>query len=656
MQSGLSATGKTRGAEIETLIARVNILEFLHALDNPARAVSAKDKGMREETRHVARCPFHAAGTDEFLEVLSGANRVTCSWCDKTWDPLEYLRDLRRGSEEEAFAQLTAYVEKTTPAPAWEIITPNRHETVVRVAGGQVTTGPRQRPEIIGPREYRITGLNVKRLGDYAFTLKLETPASEGRPGRFVILEVNLSRPKSRQEFVDEVRQTLFLGEEVIREDLQLLAAAVEKLQRDNIERREAEGESERKVFIMTESEEKQAMDLLSSRDVLTEDLFADTEKLGYVGDELGKQVLYLAATSRLLRNPVSVLSVANSSAGKSFAQESILSLLPCDAQFDFTRISPKSMGYFGKNALSHKVMCSDELSGIEEEAMYQVRSMLSKGLLTIGFAGVDKESGRHETLAKEVHGPVAVFSSTTHEELIDDETKSRFIVLRVDESAEQTGRVFSSMLERQTKRAMLADAERAAVRRKYQVLQKALRPVQVLIPDEWVGKLSFYSRRISFKRHFKTYLSLLTTVALHRQYQKQVRTEKDSKGRRFDYIYADERDLSAANRLVQELFGDYKSSLNPVNRKLLEDIERFCQARLKGTTLKLYEVLFCRREIREYCGWEHRPLRRAFEALLEMEYLTRVFGADRTRHLYRLAVDESQAELFDLGLWSPSP
>ena len=136
------------------------------------------------------------------------------------------------------------------------------------------------------------------------------------------------------------------------------------------------------------------------------------------------------------------------------------------------------SLSHFGRNDLRHKLINIDELSGIDPvEAMYQLRSLISRGSLTAGFTSIDRLTGRMETLHKEVLGPVAVMTSTTREELIDDETRNRFLILTTPESEEQTKRVMRSMLFGYTREGHLFEKEREKILRKYKVIQKILKP-----------------------------------------------------------------------------------------------------------------------------------------------------------------------------------
>jgi hypothetical protein len=530
-----------------------------------------------------------------------------------------------------------------------ETLTP--HEIEVRVSGGEPGA-----QEIAPDRHYQITGANLKRLNDYAMTLKFTWKTPEGFD-KFFLSDLNLARAKSRHDFITEAKDYLFISEDILRADLFLLIGAVEKLQRENIKRLEDERTTTRRTFAMKEDEERKAVEYLSKHDVLTECLHSDLEKLGYAGDELGKDVLYIAASSRKLPKPISVLSVANSAAGKSFGQEVVSSLLPADEVYSYTRLSPKSLSHYGRYDLAHKAFYLDELVGSEDEGSSQLRAMLSRGYMTTAYASVDPQTGKVATLEREVHGPIALFTSTTHEELIDDETRSRFLILPVDESQEQTERVMKSMIERSTEAGILADGERRLIRRKYQLIQKVLKPVSIAVPEAWKEKIRFNSERISHKRKFEGYLSFVYAICFHRQYQRERKSVKDPvSGKEVEIVHVTAEDILHANSVMERLFAASLGELNPVNRRMLSDIETWCKTRAGETGLPLHEIPFTRRDIREGAHWEHVPCRRAFEKLYEMEYIERSFGKERARAYYRLSLgsDGKVGGKGDLKLWSP--
>ena len=500
-------------------------------------------------------------------------------------------------------------------------------------------------------RTYQLTGVNLKELNNYSFTLKLHY---KNNPP--FIDTVNFAKHRYRKSFINEVKEHLYISEDILSNDVHLLTDAIGSMQKDNIDKLTQEKIQYRKTYEMTDPEKKKAMKILENDHIIRDHLLPDTRRSGHAGDELNKEIVYYAGTSRILNEPMSVLLGGNSSGGKSYLLDSILALFPDDERINLTRMTPKSLSHFSKYEISHQILCVDELSGIDPDALSQVRSMLSRGFISLAYTSIDRLTGRMETLQKEVYGPVAIFTSTTQEESIDEETRNRFLILTIDESPEQTGKVIKSIVYQNTKKGLIAKKEKENMKRKFKAIQKCLKPVDIIIPDSIAKYIHFNNEKISFKRKFNGYISLIRAIALHRQYQKKQYTEKGPGGKVFTYILVDKQDILEANSIITRLYGDCLGELNTVNAKCLSDIMRYCKEQAKGTGLNYWEIEFTRRLIREYARWEHMPLRRAFEKLLEMEYIYLVRGGDRSKHYYKLNMEEDNGLQggIKLKLWTP--
>ena len=109
----------------------------------------------------------------------------------------------------------------------------------------------------------------------------------------------------------------------------------------------------------------------------------ADIEKLGYLGEEDNKLLSYFAMTSRKMKNPISVMVLSASGAGKSALQDTILSLCPKDDLVRLTSLSEKALFYKEKDALKHKVLAIAEDGGAID-ADYAIRNLISRATFKI--------------------------------------------------------------------------------------------------------------------------------------------------------------------------------------------------------------------------------------------------------------------------------
>ena len=170
----------------------------------------------------------------------------------------------------------------------------------------------------------------------------------------------------------------------------------------------------------------------LKNKDIFHE-ILSDLETIGVTGEETNKLVGYLAAISRKLDEPLSVLIQSRSAAGKSTLQDAILSLIPDEDYVKYTRITDQALFYKDEDSLVNKILAIEEEAGMGGAA-YSIRNIQSSKKITVAA------TGKMKTEEYTVKGPVAVMITTTAAEL-EGETASRFLFLTIDESTKCKGR-----------------------------------------------------------------------------------------------------------------------------------------------------------------------------------------------------------------------
>jgi len=391
-------------------------------------------------------------------------------------------------------------------------------------------------------------------------------------------------------------------------------------------------------AVIMTEDEKTEALALGKSDDMINA-ILRDYELCGLVGEKHNKLLCYIAAVSRKMIDPLSILILSSSGAGKSALQDATLFFVPPEDVVKLTSITGKALFYKGEKSLKHKLLAIEEETGAEE-AVYAIRNLISAKELVIEVTVKDYTTGKMTTMENRVEGPTAVFITTTNPET-DPETRSRFFVTNVDESREQTRRILEFQRKVQTLEYQVKRAELLPVAKKHWNYQRMLKPMLVVNP--FAEKMSFVDDRLQGRRDQPKYLSLIRAVAFMRQLQKKIR-KHDGK----DFIEVDKTDMAIANELVQWLIGRSLDDLNGISRDLLFQVDRMLDERLlrlgkEDSKEKLpdkYSVQFTRREIREYSGWAQTRVRRYIDQLVEMEYLHAESGRFGAAYKYRLICD----------------
>ena len=85
--------------------------------------------------------------------------------------------------------------------------------------------------------------------------------------------------------------------------------------------------------------------------------ILEDYEKLGVVGEDHNKLMCYLAATSRLMDNPLNILVLSSSGAGKSTLQDKTLKLMPPE---DVKKLEGKNSGA-GRGIGDERYLCDTD-------------------------------------------------------------------------------------------------------------------------------------------------------------------------------------------------------------------------------------------------------------------------------------------------------
>lgn len=183
--------------------------------------------------------------------------------------------------------------------------------------------------------------------------------------------------------------------------------------------------------------------DFLHSRNIL-DVIDSDLTQLGVIGERRNKSLLYLAAISRRLENPIAVRLWSPASSGKSQLTRVIADLQLPDETKILSRVTRQSLYYIGRqnpDALAHRFVYLAESEG-SRDAGYALRVLLSEKSLCLQtvIAG--------EPIEIELRGPIS-YVETGVEALTDVQVASRLFQLEMDVRTEQTLAVQKAMAQR---------------------------------------------------------------------------------------------------------------------------------------------------------------------------------------------------------------
>lgn len=272
-------------------------------------------------------------------------------------------------------------------------------------------------------------------------------------------------------------------------------------------------------------------------------DQFKATIADAVAGESGNACILYLALTSRLLNEPVSIAVKGNSSSGKSYTVGKTIRFFPDEAVVEMTAMSERVLIY-SEDEYAHRTILMLEASGLQdEESMqaYLLRTLLSEGKITYQCT-VKGEDGQYTAVKIEKSGPTNLILTTTKDQ-IHRENETRMLSLMTDDSSDQTRRIFKS----------IADEERHEFNRQPWLELQAWLEIygnrRVTIPYRYALSELFSTSAIRLRRDFGHVLALIRSHAILQQYSR----DTDDRGR----IIADMDDYVIVHQLVAGAIGE---------------------------------------------------------------------------------------------------
>ncbi len=484
-------------------------------------------------------------------------------------------------------------------------------------------------------REYRVRGLSPNGLERLKVNVRLKVGAA------FHLDTIDLYQARARTQFAESAAKLCRTGEQQVSADLLQL---IEHLEAARLSMRRAETSTDETP--MTAQERQAALEYLHSPN-LCERIVEDFRACGLVGERATVLVAYLAAVSRKLEEPLCLLIVARSGAGKSALQDALCALVPADEVVRVTRVTGQALFYKDPYSLQRKVLAIAEEEGAQQ-AVYSLRTLASDQHLSIAATRTDPQTGKLHTEHYEVYGPVVIVITTTAADAFDEETRSRFVQLTMDESEDQTRQVLEQQRRRYTLEGVLERAASEQVRKLHHNVQKLLRPLEVVNP--FVEQLTYPTDRLIHRREQKKYLALINSIALLNQHQRRIRRAA-RESIEVEYVEVEIEDIALANELAQAVLARSLDELSPPVRGMYEAIRAVCESEAKARGCVPSDVRLSRREIRELTGWSDWQVRTYCEQLVELEYLHATVSGNGKPALYQMARAEEERVLRLRGL-----
>ncbi|ULH27605.1 CHC2 zinc finger domain-containing protein [Leptospira weilii] len=488
-----------------------------------------------------------------------------------------------------------------------------------------------------GERRYISKGLFRNTLESLKVTLKV----IQGE--RYHVDNVDLLGYKTRTSYITTASHELKEKEETIKKEVGRLINVLEEVLNEKEKERNVKTEVE-----LTAEERAEAILYLEDPNLLT-NILMDFERCGLVGERVNSLVGYLASITRRTENPLAVIIQSSSSAGKSTLMDAILDFVPEEEKEKYSAMTGQSLFYMSSKNLKNKVLAISEEEGAER-AKYALKILQSEKKISIASAMKDPTTGRTVTEEYSVEGPVVIFLTTTNLE-IDEELENRCLILTVNEGREQTRTILEIQRELETLEGIVKKRDKEKIYKQHKNIQRILRPLVVVNP--YAKEMKFPDTKLRMRRDQKKYLTLIKSIALLQQYQREKKLGKDENGESFEYIEVTREDMELGSVLASKILGRTLEELTPQTKEVLYSLNEMVEEESEEQKLTKSEVRFTRRDVRERLGLSDTRLRVHLKRLEELEYLIVRSRGQGQLVEYELLYDGEgkEGEEFALGL-----
>lgn len=427
-------------------------------------------------------------------------------------------------------------------------------------------------------------GVNLAGLDRLRVTLKIRRTDSIDSL-HSVRQSLDLYHAEYLDRFIARASERLEISVTTLTKALAQLTEQVEQYRLSRIESLKERKPDKRQL---TEDHIQRAVNYLKSPDLM-ERTWKDLGLAGVVGQENNRLLMYLVFTSRLRENPLHIISLGSSGAGKTYLQEKISELIPDEDKLEITMLSENAFYYFEQKQLRHKLVLIEDLDGAEA-VLYPLRELQTKRKISKTIPVKDSK-GNLKTVTLHVEGPICLAGTTTKERLYEDNA-NRSLLIYVDPSPEHRERIME--YQRRLSAGRVDSAREERLKELFRDAQSVLKPVGVRNP--YAEYLKLPEQVFKPLRTNVHYLAFIETVTFYCQYQRSVKRDPES-GQ--GYVETTLEDIAWANRLLREVLLTKSDELPHAVRDFFEGLkawvkkeklESFC-ARDVQQRLRMYPV-----------------------------------------------------------------
>ena len=466
-------------------------------------------------------------------------------------------------------------------------------------------------------------GIKLEGLDRMRITLKVELKESARPPVRH---NLDLYNDTQLEKFIRKVAERLEIGTSIIAASLSELTEELEKYRLSQIKLQQSEII---KAKHLTTEEKEEAIKNFKAPDLLLETA-KDLQNTGIQGETENALILYLAMTSRKMRDPLSVICLAKSGVGKSYLMEKVAQSIPTEDTKEHTQFSGNSFYYFRREEIKGTVFLIEDLDGAQA-VMFPIRELQTKKRISKTVTIKDK-NGQMRTITLIVEGPVSVIGCTTKEKIYEDNA-NRAILIYLDTSKEQDQRI---MNYQKKLRANLIDTHaEKQIQEKLQNMQRVLEPIKVINP--YAPIIEIPKEDFKPRRTLPLLLAFIESIAFYHQYQREQKAEEQTGE---IYIEVHPQDIEESFKLLQDVLFRKSDELSGASREFYQWLGSTERQFINSTQNN--NKGFYARNIREESRINPRTLNRYLQELSDYGLL-QITGGNKHKTGYSYQITQSK-------------
>ena len=464
-------------------------------------------------------------------------------------------------------------------------------------------------------------GIRLEGLDKMRVTLKVKLKGTDRPPVRH---NLDLYNDTQLEKFIRKVAERLEIGTSVIAASLSEITEALEEYRLESIKKQELESIIQPKH--LTEAEVQAAQAFLKAPDLLTRtnELIGQS---GVIGETTNRLLMYIIYTSRKRSQPLHIVSLGSSGAGKTHLQEKVGQLIPEEDRVEITTLSENAFYYFGQRELKNKLILIEDLDGAEN-VLYPLRELQSKKKISKTIAHKNSK-GETRTMHLVVEGPLSVSGCTTREHIYEDNANRSFLIY-LDESPDQDKKIM------EYQRAVSAgrvdhEAEETAAEL-LRNCQRILEPIKIVNP--YAEELTLPEEVFKPRRTNNHYLQFIEAVTFYHQWQRPQRVIEETGE---VYVETTLEDIECANELLQDILLRKSDELTGACRNYLEQVKDYLETRDQVGEDQEPITSFSNLEIRKALRVNVSNQKRYTTSLIAHYYIRKVSGKKGTRYGYEI-------------------